>query len=100
MAMGAQGQSRRIGLFCLAVTAVGWGLNWPIIKLILREWPPLSARGTAGLAAAIGLAAVALERGERIAIPSRATSARLHTAPPSGWAGARAAPALIARAPS
>src|SRR3954468_14745667 len=72
MAMGAQGQSRRIGLFCLAVTAVGWGLNWPIIKLILREWPPLFARGTAGLVAAFGLAAVALMRGERIMVPSHA----------------------------
>jgi hypothetical protein len=29
--------SRRIGLLCLAVTAIGWGLNWPIIKLLLRE---------------------------------------------------------------
>ena len=70
--MDAQGQSRRIGLFCLAVTAVGWGLNWPIIKLILREWPPLFARGTAGLVAALGLAAVALMRRERITVPSHA----------------------------
>lgn len=70
--MDAQGQSRRIGLFCLAVTAVGWGLNWPIIKLILREWPPLFARGTAGLVAALGLAAVAVMRRERITVPSHA----------------------------
>lgn len=65
-------RSRRIGLLCLAVTAIGWGLNWPIIKLILREWPPLFARGTAGLVAALGLAAVALMRGERLAVPPRA----------------------------
>ena len=70
--MDAQRQSRRIGLLCLAVTAVGWGLNWPIIKLILREWPPLFARGTAGLAAALGLAAVALMRGERMTVPPHA----------------------------
>src|SRR5215204_5959550 len=70
MAMDAQGRSRRIGLLCLAITAVGWGLNWPVIKLILREWPPLFARGTAGLVAALGLAAVALMRSERITLPS------------------------------
>jgi drug/metabolite transporter (DMT)-like permease len=72
MTIDAQRRSRRIGLLCLAITAVGWGLNWPIIKLILREWPPLFARGTAGLAAALGLAAVALMRGERITVPSHA----------------------------
>lgn len=65
------GRSRRIALLCLAATAVGWGLNWPIIKLILREWPPLFARGSAGLVAALGLAAVAAARGERLAVPTR-----------------------------
>src|SRR5215210_9287273 len=69
MTMDAPGRSRQIGLLCLAITATGWGLNWPIIKLILREWPPLSARGTAGLAAALGLAAVAAMRGERLTVP-------------------------------
>ena len=67
--VGRQLRSRRIGLVCLGLTAIGWGLNWPIIKLILREWPPLSARGTAGLAAALGLAAVAAMRGERLTVP-------------------------------
>src|SRR5215217_1227866 len=67
--MDAQRQSRRIGLLCLSVTALGWGLNWPIIKLILREWPPLFARGTAGLVAALSLAIVARIRGERLGVP-------------------------------
>ena len=65
-------RSRRIGLLCLAVTAVGWGLNWPIIKLLLREWPPLFARGTAGMVAAIGLATFAAIRREHLAVPLRA----------------------------
>src|SRR4051794_8252490 len=65
-------RSRRIGLLCLLVTAVGWGLNWPVMKLLLREWPPLAARGTAGIAAALGLALLAVLRGERLAIPPRA----------------------------
>ena len=65
-------RDRRTGLLCLAVTAVGWGLNWPVMKALLREWPPLSARGWAGLAAALGLAALARLRGERLAVPRRA----------------------------
>ncbi len=52
-------RARRTGQLCLAVTAVGWRLNWPVMKALLREWPPLSARGWAGLAAALGLAALA-----------------------------------------
>jgi len=37
-------RSRQVGLLCLVVTAVGWGLNWPVMKLLLREWPPLFSR--------------------------------------------------------
>jgi drug/metabolite transporter (DMT)-like permease len=62
-------RSRRIGLLCVAVTAVGWGLNWPIIKLLLREWPPLFSRGTAGMTAALGLVGLAALSGERLRIP-------------------------------
>src|SRR5205085_9423305 len=65
-------RSRRIGLLCLAVTAVGWGLNWPVIKLLLREWPPLFARGTAGIVAAVALASLAALRQERLSLPKDA----------------------------
>src|SRR3954470_24365984 len=64
-------RSRRIGLLCLAVTASGWGLNWPVMKLILREWPPLFARGTAGVVAALGLATFAALRSEHLTVPPR-----------------------------
>ncbi len=60
---------RRFGVACLLFSAVGWGLNWPIIKLLMRDWPPLFARGSAGLLAAGALAAVAAARGERLAPP-------------------------------
>lgn len=65
------GDPHRVGLALLAVTIVGWGLNWPIIKIVLREWPPLFARGSAGVAAALLLAALAFYRGETLAIPKR-----------------------------
>jgi drug/metabolite transporter (DMT)-like permease len=58
-------------LLCLLVTAVGWGLNWPAMKLLLQEWPPLSARGAAGVTAALALALLAALRGERLAVPAR-----------------------------
>ena len=61
--------SRWTGIACLGITAFGWGLNWPFMKLLLRELPPLSARGLAGVVAAVILAAVAVARGERLAVP-------------------------------
>jgi drug/metabolite transporter (DMT)-like permease len=57
------------GLVFLAITSVGWGLNWPVVKLILTEWPPLSARGLTGIAGAVLLAALALLRGESLFVP-------------------------------
>jgi drug/metabolite transporter (DMT)-like permease len=47
------------GLMLLAITSVGWGLNFPIMKHLLTEWPPLSSRGLSGI---VGAAALALLR--------------------------------------
>jgi len=58
-----------IGSLCLVVTATGWALNWPLMKLLLREWPPLFARGLAGTLAAVILACIALTRGQSLAVP-------------------------------
>jgi drug/metabolite transporter (DMT)-like permease len=63
---------QQLGFLSLLITAVGWGLNWPIIKFILREWPPLSARGTAGVIAAAGLALLAASRSQSLVIPRSA----------------------------
>ena len=63
-------KDRHAGFALLLITSIGWGPNWPIIKLLLREWPPLFARGTAGLTAAAVLATVAYVRGERLSLPS------------------------------
>lgn len=64
-------QDRAKGLQFLLITAIGWGLNWPAIKFLLQEWPPLFARGLAGVLAAALLAGVALARGERLRLPPR-----------------------------
>lgn len=63
------GAHRRTGLLLLFVTSLGWGLNWPAMKILLLEWPPLFARGTASLVAAAGLAAIAFARGDSFAVP-------------------------------
>lgn len=65
----AEAANRKIGLILLVVTACGWGLNWSVLKFVLLDWPPLFARGMAGLLGAAGLAIVALLRGERLAVP-------------------------------
>lgn len=58
-----------IGFICLGVTAVGWALNWPLMKILLQDWPPLFARGLAGVLASLILGAVALSRRQPLAVP-------------------------------
>ncbi len=58
-----------LGLVFLAVTSVGWGLNFPIMKNLLSEWPPLSSRGLSGLVGAAALALFALARRQSLAVP-------------------------------
>ncbi|MBR0718729.1 DMT family transporter [Bradyrhizobium liaoningense] len=70
--MDASGRDRSIGFICLGVTAFGWALNWPLMKLLLQQWPPLFARGLAGVCAALILAALARTRGESLAVPREA----------------------------
>ncbi len=66
--LAAEPRSRLIGFACVAVTALGWGLNWPATKFLLTECPPLSARGVCGLAAGLVLFGVALSRGETLVV--------------------------------
>jgi drug/metabolite transporter (DMT)-like permease len=58
-----------IGVGCLVITAVGWGLNWPATKFLLEQCPPLTARGIAGIVASLALAGIAVSRGETLAVP-------------------------------
>ena len=65
-------RDRSIGFLCLVVTAFGWALNWPLMQLLLQQWPPLFARGLAGVLAAAILASMALSRRERLIVPRAA----------------------------
>jgi drug/metabolite transporter (DMT)-like permease len=61
--------NRLIGLLLLLVTACSWGSNWPLLKMLLAEMPPLAARGWAGILAAMVLAAGALAFRVPLAVP-------------------------------
>lgn len=67
--MESASRDRSIGFLCLGITAFGWALNWPLMKLLLQQWPPLFARGVAGVCAALILSALALSRGQSLAVP-------------------------------
>lgn len=70
--MDSSRRDRSVGFLCLVVTASGWALNWPFMKVLLTQWPPLFARGLAGTLAAIILASLALSRGESLKVPQEA----------------------------
>jgi drug/metabolite transporter (DMT)-like permease len=64
--------ARWAGVLFLVITATGWALNWPAMRFLLREWPPLFSRGIAGVAAGLLLAIVAVRSGERLSVPREA----------------------------
>jgi drug/metabolite transporter (DMT)-like permease len=60
-----QAANHRRGLLWLLVTAVGWGFNWPMMRMVLNELPPFTVRAltcTAGAAVAFATAALLGER--------------------------------------
>jgi drug/metabolite transporter (DMT)-like permease len=69
--------ARLAGFLFLAVTSIGWAINWAAIKILLREWPPLFSRGVSGVAAALLLGCVALLFRESLRVPRSAIVALL-----------------------
>ena len=57
------------GLVLLLATVIGWGLNWPAMKLLLEEVPPFSIRAASAAVGVALLAAIAARRGESLAVP-------------------------------
>lgn len=49
--------------------ALGWGLNWPAMKLIVGEVPPWQFRAVTGVAGALLLLAVARLTRQKLAVP-------------------------------
>ena len=59
----------RQGLLLLAALALFWGLNWPVMKIVLSEVPPLYFRGGCLLLGGVGMLAVARISGVKVRIP-------------------------------
>lgn len=58
------------GLLLLAAIALGWGLNWPIMKVVLSEVPPLTFRGSCLTLGGLGVLLLARRAGQSVAIPA------------------------------
>ena len=59
------------GVVLLALVTLGWGLAWPVIKLVLAEVPPLTFRGICLVGAGAGVLAVARLGGLSLHVPAR-----------------------------
>lgn len=57
------------GILLLAGLAIGWGINWPIMKFILLEIPPLSFRGFCLFLGGLGILGLARISGLKLQIP-------------------------------
>jgi drug/metabolite transporter (DMT)-like permease len=60
----------------VTVTAFSWGLNWPVLKFVIGEWPPFTFRFLSGLGGAALMFALAASRRERL-LPPRGLWGRL-----------------------
>lgn len=58
-----------LGLLLLAGLALGWGINWPVMKLVLSEVPPLTFRGLCLVIGGVGIFGLARAAGHTLAIP-------------------------------
>ena len=66
---GAKARLAPAGLAFLAITSIGWGFNWPIVKFLLGFLPPMTLRGTTGVIGATLLAVLALLWGQTLHVP-------------------------------
>ncbi len=66
----------RRGLLLLLITTIGWGLNWPAMKFLLAELPPLTTRAIGGGLGFMVLLGVVLAQRQSMAVP-RAVWGRL-----------------------
>jgi drug/metabolite transporter (DMT)-like permease len=65
----ARGRPAPAGYIFLAITSICWGFNWPVIKFLIGELPPLTLRGLTGVIGAALLALLPLLRGQSLRVP-------------------------------
>lgn len=66
---GTHDRLPRKGLLLLAAISLFWGLNWPIMKTVLSEVPPLYFRASCLLLGGAGMLALARISGVSLAVP-------------------------------
>lgn len=59
----------RNSLILLMLLSLFWGVNWPIMKIVLAEWPIWTFRALCCAAGAIGLLSIAKMTGQQIRVP-------------------------------
>jgi drug/metabolite transporter (DMT)-like permease len=59
----------RFGLVLLVLLTIFWGLNWPIMKVVLRDVPPLTFRTFCLLGGGIGILVLARFIGQSLRLP-------------------------------
>jgi drug/metabolite transporter (DMT)-like permease len=59
----------RAGLLLLGLLSLGWGFNWPIMKVVITEIPRWIFRGDSILLASIGLFCIAWFSGQSLKVP-------------------------------
>ena len=57
------------GILLLIGLAIGWGINWPIMKFIISEIPPLTFRAFCLFFGGLGILALARASGLSLAMP-------------------------------
>jgi drug/metabolite transporter (DMT)-like permease len=60
----------RAGLILLGLLSLGWGFNWPIMKVVITEIPRWIFRGDSILLASVGLFGVAWFSGHSLRVPA------------------------------
>lgn len=68
---GASASLRASDLGLLALLTLGWGANWPIMKVALEGFPLWTFRSLCVVAGAVGLLGIAAASGQAMAIPRR-----------------------------
>lgn len=79
MSAATEGTAARVplrGFGFLGITAFAWGLNWPVMKALMQDWPPYTIRVFAAVGAVSVLALVALAQRDSL-LPRRGQWGRL-----------------------
>jgi len=59
-----------VGIILLILISLGWGANWPIMKIVITEVPRCTFRGTCLVAASLGMFAIAYCSGNSLKVPA------------------------------